>query len=85
LHFAALKGHKDVSELLLASRADVDARESKYGRTPLDVAATDGHKDVAELLRRHHARLSVSLRGENQDPIAQSRRSVFLWSSDKKN
>jgi hypothetical protein len=47
----------------------------------LDVAATGGHKDVAELLRRHHARLSASLRGENQEPIAQSRRSIFLWSS----
>jgi ankyrin repeat protein len=76
LHWAK-DGHKDVAGLLLASKADVDAKESKYGRTPLDVAATGGQKDVAELLRRHHARLSASPRGENQEPIAPSRRSVF--------
>jgi ankyrin repeat protein len=70
LHFAALRGHKDVAEWLLTSEADVDAKESKYGQTPLDLAATGGHKDVAELLRRHHAKLSASLRVENREPIA---------------
>jgi ankyrin repeat protein len=83
LHFAALKGHRDTAELLLASRADLDAKEGIYGQTPLDLAATGGHKDVVELLRRHQAMLSASLRGKNQEPIAPSRRSVFWWSSDK--
>jgi ankyrin repeat protein len=85
LHYAALKGHKDVVKLLLANQADVGVKDSKYGQTASDLAATGGHSDVAELLRRHHAMLSASLRGKNQEPIAPSRRSVFLWSSDKKN
>ena len=49
LHWAAAKGHKDVAELLLAGKADVNAK-SIPGTTPLHCAALGGHKDVAELL-----------------------------------
>ena len=48
LHFSA-QGHKDVAELLLASKAEVNAKD-KTGSTPLHHAANLGHKDVAEVL-----------------------------------
>lgn len=49
LHVAAEKGRRDVAELLLACRADVNAKDT-YGNTPLHVAAGKGHPVVAELL-----------------------------------
>jgi hypothetical protein len=54
LHWAALKGHADVAELLLANHADVNARANS-ARTPLYLAALKGHKDVTELLFANHA------------------------------
>lgn len=50
LHFAAFNGHKDVVELLLASRADVNAKDNE-GYTPLHWAAERGREDVVEFLR----------------------------------
>lgn len=49
LHWAADQGHKDVVELLMANKADVNAKDD-LGQTPLNLAACFGHKDVAELL-----------------------------------
>jgi len=49
LHRAAISGHKDVVELLLAEGADIDARDS-YAASSLHYAVRRGHKDVAELL-----------------------------------
>ena len=49
LHFAAMYGHKDVSELLIAKGADVNAK-TKNGFTPLHYSE---NKDVTELLRSH--------------------------------
>ena len=49
LHLAAINGHKDVVELLLASRADANAKNNK-GWTPLHAAAAGGHREVAQLL-----------------------------------
>ena len=51
LHYAAQGGRKDVAELLLANKADVNAKANNDD-TPLHVAAAQGHKDVAELLRQ---------------------------------
>src|ERR1022692_742771 len=55
LHWAASRGHKDVAELLLANKADVNARNTgptrlNIGMTPLHYAAGSGHKAVVELL-----------------------------------
>ncbi len=54
LHWAALQGHKDVAELLLTNKADINARD-KLGTTPLHAATIAGQKDVAELLLANHA------------------------------
>ena len=54
LHVAALTGHKDVAEVLLANGADVNARTGA-NTTPLHIAADFGHRDVAALLLANKA------------------------------
>ena len=54
LHWAAFNGHKEVVELLLANKADVNGKAAN-GLTPLHVAAGKGYKDVAELLLANKA------------------------------
>ena len=49
LHLAALEGHADIARLLLASKAQVNARGLRE-ETPLHMAMYDGHREVAELL-----------------------------------
>ena len=49
LFLAAIYDHKDVAELLLANKADVNAR-TKKGQTPLHFVAIADHTDMAELL-----------------------------------
>lgn len=46
---AASKGHKDVTALLIAKGADVNAKDNS-GWTPLQHAVRNGHKDEAEFL-----------------------------------
>jgi ankyrin repeat protein len=59
LHDAALNGHKDVAELLVAHGADVNAKNNN-GSTPLHLAASyKGHKDVAELLLANKAKVNA--------------------------
>jgi ankyrin repeat protein len=53
LHLAALSGHKDLAEILLAHGADVNAKDNS-GKTPLQLAKR--RKDVAGLLRLHGGR-----------------------------
>ena len=54
LQFAAEYGHKDVAELLLANKADIEAK-SYGGWTPLLNAVFGGHKDMVELLLANKA------------------------------
>ncbi|MGA2890417.1 MAG: ankyrin repeat domain-containing protein [Terracidiphilus sp.] len=49
LHIAAFDDHLDVAKLLLANKADVNAK-AKNGSTPLHLAAAKGNKDMVELL-----------------------------------
>ena len=37
-----------MAKLLLACGADINAKESKYGQTPLQLAVTEGHTAVAD-------------------------------------
>jgi cytohesin len=45
-----LAANKDVAELLLANRADLNHRDGFFQQTPLFSAAANGRKDVVELL-----------------------------------
>ena len=57
LQFAAQYGHKDVAELLLANKAEVEAKS--YGDwSPLLNAVFGGHKDMVELLLAHKANVN---------------------------
>jgi ankyrin repeat protein/uncharacterized protein YtpQ (UPF0354 family) len=49
LQFAAIKGHKEVAELLLAKGAEINSKGTK-GETPLHLAASLGHVHVVKLL-----------------------------------
>jgi ankyrin repeat protein len=48
-------GHKDVVELLLASKAEDNPRD-KNGNAPLHFAVSNKHQDVADLLRQRGGR-----------------------------
>ena len=52
LHLAAYWNHKDVLELLLTNKADVNVRDNN-GNTPLALAANSNYTEVIELLRQH--------------------------------
>jgi hypothetical protein len=54
LYVAASYGHKDVVEVLLANKADVNAK-GHCGMTSLHAAASNCHKDVVEVLLANKA------------------------------
>ncbi|MCK5057207.1 MAG: ankyrin repeat domain-containing protein [Candidatus Aminicenantes bacterium] len=58
LHFAAEFGGKEIVTLLLANKADVDARTA-FGFSPLHYAAMKGQKEVAELLISNGCKLDL--------------------------
>jgi ankyrin repeat protein len=66
LHYAAMAGHADVSEVLLRYGADVNARDSS-GTTALMEASHGGPwkdeiaENVVELLLKHHAEVDLLL------------------------
>lgn len=52
LHEAALKGHKQVIQILLSMNAPVNPRTSADD-TPADLAKRNGHADCERVLRRN--------------------------------
>lgn len=58
LHYAARHGYVEIANLLLAERADVNARAGK-GDTPLHYAAWYGHKETVQLLLSNKAEVDV--------------------------
>ena len=58
---AAIRGHKNIVELLLKNNANVNL-ESKYGETALIEAAQYGHKEVVELLIQYNADVNARLK-----------------------
>jgi cytohesin len=55
LHDAALKGTREVIELLLAHAAEINARNREDGATPLHFAASFGRLDAVKALVEHGA------------------------------
>ena len=58
MQWAAAFGHRDVAELLLANKAEVNAKDDD-GHTPLHAAAFNGRRDVAELLLANKAEVNA--------------------------
>ena len=67
LYYAAAKGHKDVVELLLANKVEVNPK-SIDGSTPLHEAAMAGHRDVVELLLANKAEVNTK-NGNGMTPL----------------
>ena len=63
LHSAAMGGHKEVIELLIASGADVNVK-TKRGRTPLDLVIR--RPELAALLRKHGGKTGEELKAEGK-------------------
>ena len=62
LHVAAQHGQRAVVELLLANKANVNAK-TREQRTPLHLAAQFGHRDIVELLLANHADINAKTNG----------------------
>ncbi|MCK4782622.1 MAG: ankyrin repeat domain-containing protein, partial [Desulfobacteraceae bacterium] len=67
LHRAAISGHKDVVELLLAKGADIEVGKFHVG-TALHYATEKGHKEIVELLIANGADVNVK-DGRGRTPI----------------
>ena len=78
LHDAALAGHSEIINLLLARGAAIDCRDSSTGATPLMEAVSLGHADAAALLLKRGAdpkladftgRTALSRARQAQEPL----------------
>ena len=67
LHLAAIMGHVEVTELLIASGADLEGTD-KHGNTPLHYTAHRGSKETAKLLITKGADLNVK-RDDGNTPL----------------
>jgi len=65
---AACNGHVEVAQLLLAARADLEAKDT-LGYTPLICAAYKGHVEVAQLLVAAGADLNAKERSARRRPL----------------
>jgi len=63
LQLAALKGHKEVVELLIAKNANVNAKNNG-GETPLDKAKKN--PKITDLLRKHGGKTGEELKAEGK-------------------
>jgi len=75
LHEAVDRGHKEVVELLIATSADVNAK-NQWGRTPLHQAAVRGRKEIVELLLANGA--DVNAKGDSGGAPLLSARTVEI-------
>lgn len=68
LHYASLRGFKDIVALLLLGHAEVDAKVPTNSYTPLHFAAENGHGDVVKILLAQGANVN-SKNSENHTPL----------------
>ena len=54
LHYASEYGHRDIVDLLLEQKADIEAKNF-FQTTPLHLAAKGGHRDIVDLLLEQKA------------------------------
>ena len=59
LHFVALRGERELADLLISKGAQINSNKNVVGATPLDIAVSRGHKDVVELLIAKGAQLNL--------------------------
>jgi hypothetical protein len=60
-HLAAIAGHKEIAELLIANGADINAK-MEDDRTPLDWA----YGETPDLLRKHGGKTGEELKAEGK-------------------
>jgi ankyrin repeat protein len=65
LHYAAIKGHKELAELLIANGADVNAK-TLADDTPLDWTILNEQLKTADLLRKHGGKTAAELKAEGK-------------------
>ena len=66
---AAINGHKEIAELLIANGADVNAKVvsgAAQGKTPLDAANETNHPKITDLLRKHGGKTAKELKAEGK-------------------
>jgi ankyrin repeat protein len=79
LHWASSQLHrKEIVELLLANKADVNAT-NKFGLTPLHLAAFCGDSEVVEILLQSNAYINAR-RGDGATPLEVA---VCLWTQGR--
>jgi hypothetical protein len=75
LHYASWKGHPRIVKVLLASGAEVDAKEPRNGWTALYVAAREGHEEVTKALLAAGADMNAA---KQAIPIPQVTRTGYV-------
>ena len=69
LHYACLRGHRNIAGLLLDNGADIDARTYNGKQTPLIMACGNGHAATAKLLLDHGADIDAATSDKCTTPL----------------